>query len=118
KRRAKVASLPLRKKQLRVSSNLRRSGRRRHRVAKQRRESLRKKLPDHANALLRNVARRNPVEDRHLRAAKREDAAAKKRKESGQGWIRTSEGVKPADLQSAPFGHFGTYPPRVAALIS
>ena len=29
---------------------------------------------------------------------------------SGQGWIRTSEGVKPADLQSAPFGHFGTYP--------
>src|SRR2546422_3333205 len=30
--------------------------------------------------------------------------------EIGQGWIRTSEGVKPADLQSAPFGHFGTYP--------
>ena len=30
----------------------------------------------------------------------------------GQGWIRTSEGVKPADLQSAPFGHFGTYPPK------
>ncbi len=30
--------------------------------------------------------------------------------DSGQGWIRTSEGVKPADLQSAPFGHFGTYP--------
>src|SRR5882672_6931189 len=30
--------------------------------------------------------------------------------EYGQGWIRTSEGVKPADLQSAPFGHFGTYP--------
>ena len=30
--------------------------------------------------------------------------------ECGQGWIRTSEGVKPADLQSAPFGHFGTYP--------
>src|SRR5207244_11236833 len=29
---------------------------------------------------------------------------------NGQGWIRTSEGVKPADLQSAPFGHFGTYP--------
>jgi hypothetical protein len=28
----------------------------------------------------------------------------------GQGWIRTSEGIKPADLQSAPFGHFGTYP--------
>jgi hypothetical protein len=28
----------------------------------------------------------------------------------GQGWIRTSEGVKPADLQSAPFGQFGTYP--------
>src|SRR5712692_1617961 len=34
----------------------------------------------------------------------------------GQGWIRTSEGVKPADLQSAPFGHFGTYP-SVRALI-
>src|SRR5207248_9975565 len=33
-------------------------------------------------------------------------------KESGQGWIRTSEGVKPADLQSAPFGHSGTYPER------
>ena len=34
----------------------------------------------------------------------------------GQEWIRTTEGVKPADLQSAPFGHFGTYPedrPRV-----
>ena len=30
--------------------------------------------------------------------------------EYGQDWIRTSEGVKPADLQSAPFGHFGTYP--------
>src|SRR5256714_8383232 len=29
---------------------------------------------------------------------------------TGQGWIRTSEGVKPADLQSAPFGHSGTYP--------
>jgi hypothetical protein len=28
----------------------------------------------------------------------------------GQEWIRTTEGVKPADLQSAPFGHFGTYP--------
>src|SRR5438309_12039626 len=31
-------------------------------------------------------------------------------REFGQGWIRTSEGVKPADLQSAPFGHSGTYP--------
>jgi hypothetical protein len=31
-------------------------------------------------------------------------------RENGQGWIRTSEGVEPADLQSAPFGHFGTYP--------
>jgi hypothetical protein len=29
---------------------------------------------------------------------------------SGQEWIRTTEGVKPADLQSAPFGRFGTYP--------
>jgi hypothetical protein len=28
----------------------------------------------------------------------------------GQEWIRTTEGVKPADLQSAPFGRFGTYP--------
>ena len=27
----------------------------------------------------------------------------------GQEWIRTTEGVKPADLQSAPFGRFGTY---------
>src|SRR5439155_17856166 len=32
----------------------------------------------------------------------------------GQGWIRTSEGVKPADLQSAPFGHSGTYPSRAS----
>src|SRR6266581_4345944 len=32
------------------------------------------------------------------------------KRQFGQGWIRTSEGVKPADLQSAPFGHFGTYP--------
>src|SRR5256714_5654315 len=29
---------------------------------------------------------------------------------TGQGGIRTSEGVKRADLQSAPFGHSGTYP--------
>ena len=36
----------------------------------------------------------------------------------GQGWIRTSEGVKPADLQSAPFGHFGTYPLREGVHIS
>jgi hypothetical protein len=35
---------------------------------------------------------------------------------SGQEWIRTTEGVKPADLQSAPFGHFGTYPERSFAL--
>src|SRR5690606_21163989 len=28
----------------------------------------------------------------------------------GQSRIRTYEGVKPADLQSAPFGHFGIYP--------
>ena len=28
----------------------------------------------------------------------------------GGGRIRTFEGVKPADLQSAPFGHFGTPP--------
>ena len=38
------------------------------------------------------------------------------REKTGQGWIRTSEGVKPADLQSAPFGHSGTYP-RLRALI-
>src|SRR5215475_5459656 len=36
----------------------------------------------------------------------------------GQGWIRTSEGVKPADLQSAPFGHFGTYPLLVPRKLS
>src|SRR5437899_2824622 len=28
----------------------------------------------------------------------------------GGGWIRTIEGVEPADLQSAPFGHSGTPP--------
>ena len=32
----------------------------------------------------------------------------------GGGWIRTTEGVEPADLQSAPFGHSGT-PPYVQA---
>ena len=37
-------------------------------------------------------------------------------KDNGQGWIRTSEGVEPADLQSAPFGHFGTYPKLIASL--
>ena len=31
---------------------------------------------------------------------------------SGRSWIRTSEGVEPADLQSAPFGHFGIRPER------
>ena len=36
--------------------------------------------------------------------------------EIGQGWIRTSEGVKPADLQSAPFGHSGTYPSLRASI--
>src|SRR5688572_26593250 len=30
--------------------------------------------------------------------------------ESGQGGIRTPEGVKPTDLQSAPFGRLGTCP--------
>ena len=44
----------------------------------------------------------------------RNDRAAEK---YGQGWIRTSEGVKPADLQSAPFGHFGTYPSRARDFI-
>ena len=34
----------------------------------------------------------------------------------GQEWIRTTEGVKPADLQSAPFGHFGTYPEIISSL--
>jgi hypothetical protein len=34
----------------------------------------------------------------------------------GQEWIRTTEGVKPADLQSAPFGRFGTYPDTVTSL--
>ena len=31
-------------------------------------------------------------------------------RKSGRSWIRTSEGVEPADLQSAPFGHFGIRP--------
>ena len=30
----------------------------------------------------------------------------------GGRWIRTIEGVKPADLQSAPFGHSGI-PPKI-----
>ena len=33
-------------------------------------------------------------------------------RKSGRSWIRTSEGVEPADLQSAPFGHFGIRPER------
>ncbi len=33
----------------------------------------------------------------------------------GRGRIRTSEGVPPADLQSAPFGHSGTLPPLFGA---
>ena len=33
----------------------------------------------------------------------------------GGGWIRTTEGVEPADLQSAPFSHSGT-PPDVSSL--
>ena len=37
-------------------------------------------------------------------------AATRLWKRHGQEWIRTTEGVKPADLQSAPFGRFGTYP--------
>jgi hypothetical protein len=37
-------------------------------------------------------------------------ALSLRRAKYGQEWIRTTEGVKPADLQSAPFGHFGTYP--------
>src|SRR5436309_8011865 len=45
------------------------------------------------------------------KACRRERFGSRNRQPKiGQGWIRTSEGVKPADLQSAPFGHFGTYP--------
>ena len=45
------------------------------------------------------------------KACRRERFASRNRQPKiGQGWIRTSEGVKPADLQSAPFGHSGTYP--------
>ncbi|MDI3523342.1 MAG: hypothetical protein PWQ27_947 [Kosmotoga sp.] len=29
----------------------------------------------------------------------------------GKGWVRTTVGVPPADLQSAPFDHSGTLPP-------
>jgi hypothetical protein len=76
-------------------------------------KSRRERQPGRANALLQSAARPNRAEDRHHPAARRPDAAVKK---SGQGWIRTSEGVKPADLQSAPFGHFGTYPRRSRSL--
>ena len=38
------------------------------------------------------------------------EALSLRRAKYGQEWIRTTEGVKPADLQSAPFGRFGTYP--------
>lgn len=38
------------------------------------------------------------------------EAAAAAESNGGPGWARTSEGVKPADLQSAPFDHFGTDP--------
>ena len=43
-------------------------------------------------------AERGPTEDWDLE------------RKSGRSWIRTSEGVEPADLQSAPFGHFGIRP--------
>src|SRR5919106_4717345 len=33
----------------------------------------------------------------------------------GGGWIRTNEGVEPADLQSAPFGRLGTPPSRCSS---
>ena len=55
------------------------------------------------------------AEDRNLRGVVA-SGAARAAARTGQGWIRTSEGVKPADLQSAPFGHSGTYP-RLRALI-
>src|SRR5207302_8563211 len=73
------------------------------------RKNLRGRQPNRASVRRASGRKPNRAEDRHLRVAKREDVAAR-RKENGQGWIRTSEGVKPADLQSAPFGHFGTYP--------
>src|SRR6516165_5113208 len=38
------------------------------------------------------------------------EALSLRRAKYGQEWIRTTEGVKPADLQSAQFGRFGTYP--------
>jgi hypothetical protein len=34
----------------------------------------------------------------------------------GPGWIRTNEGIKPADLQSAPFDRFGTDPVNLLLL--
>ncbi len=52
------------------------------------------------------------AEQNHVRVPPSADRSGAGNEESGQGWIRTSEGVKPADLQSAPFGHSGTYPGR------
>ena len=61
------------------------------------------------------VASPNAAEQSHVRVPPNADRNDAGNKESGQGWIRTSEGVKPADLQSAPFGHSGTYPGRALA---
>src|SRR5207237_7369842 len=58
------------------------------------------------------VAPLSAAEQSHVRVPPNADRNDAGNKESGQGWIRTSEGVKPADLQSAPFGHSGTYPER------
>src|SRR5205085_9756903 len=81
------------------------------RVSKPPRKSLREKQQNRASVRPPSGQKPNRAEDRRPRVAKSQSAAAASRGlENGQGWIRTSEGVKPADLQSAPFGHFGTYP--------
>ena len=85
-------------------------------VRRQRKDQREDRLrQDPGNARSAADEQQKAAADRNLRAAVAR-GAARAAARTGQGWIRTSEGVKPADLQSAPFGHSGTYP-RLRALI-
>src|SRR5438309_741248 len=85
-------------------------------VRRQRKDQREDRLPQNRGNV-RSAAdeQQKAAENRNLRGVVA-SGAARAAARTGQGWIRTSEGVKPADLQSAPFGHSGTYP-RLRALI-
>ena len=87
-----------------------------HAVRRQRKDHREDRLrQDRGNARSAADEQQKAAEDRNLRGVAA-SGAARAAARTGQGRIRTSEGVKPADLQSAPFGHSGTYP-RLRALI-